>query len=59
MVFVEFLECIGRVASLKYKDEEDLPLDKKIELILDDILKLVNYERRDPTVLEFYESESD
>ena len=53
MQFVEFLECIGRAAALKYKSgpSSELPLDKKIELILDDILPLVKYDRKDPTIL--------
>lgn len=42
--FVELLEMIGRVAHMKFKgtDMESLPLAKKIEFVLDQILKLVD-----------------
>jgi hypothetical protein len=41
--FVEFLEMVGRAADLKFKDseQEELPLHKKIEFVIDDLLVLV------------------
>ena len=38
--FVEFLEMIGRVAHMKFKNSGEasaLPLDRKIEALLDEI----------------------
>ena len=42
--FVELLELIGRIANHKFKgtDNEGLPLAKKIEYILDIVLRLVD-----------------
>jgi len=60
MVFVEFLEFIGRVAAFKYNKLKDgMSLDKQIELVLDDILPLVGYQRKDPNIAILLESESD
>ena len=41
----EFYEYIARVALMKYKDEEDLPLSRKIENILDLIFPPYGFER--------------
>ena len=41
----EFYEYIARVALMKYKDEEDLPLSRKIENILDLIFPPLGFER--------------
>ena len=40
MVFIEFLELIGRIAMIVFKDteSEDLELANKLEFLLDDIL---------------------
>ena len=47
LLFVEFLEFIGRVAAEKYKDCYDWKLYEKIEKILDDVLPMAGYRRRD------------
>ena len=43
LVFVEFLEWIARLAAIKHRDE--LPLEKKIELVLDDIFSVYGIKR--------------
>lgn len=42
MTFVEFLEMVGRVAHLKFRDSEleTLPLKAKIEYVLRDLFAL-------------------
>ena len=39
ITWVEFLEMIGRVADLKFRDSEleSIPLEAKIEYVLDDL----------------------
>lgn len=43
------LELLGRAADVKYKssDLDRLPLAKKIEFILDDVLALVEIKRKE------------
>lgn len=43
---IEFLEFIGRLADLQFKDSEleDINLDEKIEFTLCDLLPLVDYQ---------------
>ena len=43
----EFCEFVGRVADVKYKEQTEYSLAKKIEFILDDMFKLVNYKRKE------------
>ena len=57
--FCEFCEYIARVADLKYKQEKDISLKQKIDLILDDILELVGYERIEVGAAEEEVSASD
>ena len=57
--FSEFCEYIARVADLKYKQEKDISLKQKIDLILDDILELVGYERIEVGAAEEEVSASD
>eukprot|EP00347_Sterkiella_histriomuscorum_P002614 403367462 len=59
--FVEFLELIGRISVLKFKntDNESLPLAKKIEFILDILLRMVEVQRKDVNIQVNEESESD
>ena len=45
MKYVEFLEFIGRIGYLKYKNETDTPLDEKIERILDEIFRPLKLKR--------------
>lgn len=47
MAFVEFLEWLGRVAHVCFKDEEgeETPLDLKIERVLDEILPVYGMKR--------------
>jgi len=61
LVFVEFLELVGRIADLKCKgtELERLPLAKKIEFVLDDLFELVNFQRRDVNIIIDDQSESD
>lgn len=49
LVFVEFLEMIGRIADIKFRGSEmdSLPLPKKLEFILDDLLTLVGEKRKE------------
>ena len=46
--YVEFLEFIGRVAHAKYSDccDKDLPIDVKIEQILDDVFPVYGLKRK-------------
>ena len=55
------LELIGRIADLKYKhsDLSSLPLAKRIEFVLDDLLALVDIKRRDVKIDVDDQSESD
>ncbi len=59
--FVELLELIGRIAQLKFKgtENEGIPLYKKIEYVLDIVLKMVEMERKDINIKVNEESESD
>ncbi|CDW72588.1 UNKNOWN [Stylonychia lemnae] len=59
--FVELLELIGRIAILKFKNSENetLALYKKIEYILDILLKMVEVQRKDVNIQVNEESESD
>ena len=58
MDFVEFLEMIGRVAEVHFyeSDYESQPLEEKIKIVLDEILKLIDYNVEEP---ELYEIASD
>ena len=62
--FVEFLEFIGRLAYIRFKDSSEmgsLPLATKIEYILDDIFAGYGMTRREVVdiVEEFSESDDD
>ncbi len=59
--FVELLELIGRIASMKFKgtENENLSLTKKIEYVLDAVLKLVEVQRKDVNIKVNEDSESD
>lgn len=50
MTFAEFLEMIGRVAEVKYK-ESMLTLVEKIDLVMDDLLKIINCTRNEVSEL--------
>ena len=60
---VEFFEMLGRVAHMKFKGSEcdDLPLNEKIEFVLDDLFTAVKNLKRKPVVIqeEFEETASD
>jgi hypothetical protein len=50
MQFVEFLEFISRIAHVRYRYPDPnsaLELSQKIEIILNNILSVINYNRRD------------
>lgn len=44
--YVEFLEFIGRVAHAKYSDDDETPIDVKIEHILDDVFPVYGLKRK-------------
>ena len=45
--FLEMLELIGRTADYKFdkSDLEDMPLDQKLELVLDELFALIKQKR--------------
>ena len=55
----ELNEFIGRVADLKYRDQSSFTLGQKIEFVLDDIFKLVQFKRVEKNLEEDEQSESD
>ena len=61
--FVEFLECIGRAAATYWEVNkehlQEVPLAKKIEYVLDQLLPLVNMKRNEVYVNEESESCTD
>ena len=61
LYFVEFLELIGRIADIKFRGTEvgNLPLNKKIEYVLDELLQLVEAKRNEVDIDIEEESESD
>jgi len=58
LLFVEFLEFIGRIATVVYK-MDSTSLKEKICLVLDDVLKTANFVRKAPMMKTDIESESD
>jgi hypothetical protein len=56
---VELLELIGRVADCKYKETNGIPLENKIEFVLDILFEVVNFERKELQVEVDEESSSD
>eukprot|EP00347_Sterkiella_histriomuscorum_P001629 403371291 len=56
--FHEFLEFIGRLAQIKYFDVQ-VPLENKIEMILDILLKLVNEKVQQPQISDDVDSQTD
>ena len=59
LLFVEFLEFIARLAATKYKSMDNLPLNEKIEALLDDLLEAFRLKRNDVNVQVEEISESD
>ena len=63
MIFVEFLEFLGRIAELYFEgsEMEELELHQKLEFLLDEILPVVGAKRvKQTTVIEeFSESDDD
>ncbi len=59
--FVEFLECICRLAILKFKgsDLETMELPEKVDYFLEDILDAVQIEKKKPQIQNVEVSESD
>ena len=59
--FVELLELIGRIADLRYKHTplDEMHLNKKIDLVLDDVLAMVEFKRREVSIKIDDESQSD
>jgi len=43
----EFLECIGRVADVRYRETNGLSLARKIEYILDGLFLTIHFTRRE------------
>ena len=58
LVFVEFLEFIGRVAEFVHKENTG-PLIGKMEKVLDQLYKVVGWKRQFLHIAEEGESESD
>ena len=59
LVFVEFLEFIGRVASLVFVKNETMNLYDKIYHILQKLFEVIGEEVKEPTWEYVVESESD
>ena len=59
MTLAEFCEMIARVANYKFAAMTDLTLDKKVELVLDDIFQVIRYRRRERKAMVEEVSESD
>ncbi|CDW89852.1 UNKNOWN [Stylonychia lemnae] len=57
--FVELLEYICRVADYKFRNNDDMNLVQKIEIVLEDVLALVDVKRKDVNIKVDDESESD
>jgi hypothetical protein len=57
MEFVEFLEFIGRLAHMKYKNDIDLNLVQKMEIVLDEVFAGFGLERKE--VIEVIEEHSE
>mmetsp|Transcript_28203 Transcript_28203/g.37625 ORF Transcript_28203/g.37625 Transcript_28203/m.37625 type:complete len:125 (+) Transcript_28203:1382-1756(+) len=58
---VELMEMIGRAAKIRFTNTEydDEGLEKKIEMVLDQLFALVNFKRRDVNIGAESESNSD
>ena len=50
MPYNEFLEFIARLAQIKYLEDEVLPLEKKIEIVLELLLDLVGERVKQPNI---------
>ncbi len=61
LAFVELLELIGRIADIKFKNTEyeKAGFQKRVELVLDDVLAFVDVKRKDIAIKVEDESESD
>jgi len=61
LLFVEFLEFLGRVADSKYKGMSEMTLAMKLEFLLDDIFSVYSMTRTEVNVIveEISESDSD
>lgn len=63
MSFEEFCEFIARVVTSNFKDSEldELPLDEKLEFILEKLLPLVGhtFQRSRTVIEEFSDSDDD
>ena len=46
MKYVEFLEFLGRCAYAKYKDFEDEPMERKLEMLMDEIFPTFSLVRK-------------
>jgi hypothetical protein len=60
--FLEFLECIGRLAQERFREttyDQEWDLARKLESVLDAILGPFGLERVDPLDLNFQESDPD
>ena len=59
MELPELCEFLGRVADIKYKDQTNFTLGQKIEFVLDDIFRLINYRRNEKNLEADEVSDSD
>ena len=59
MKYVEFLEFLGRCAYAKFKEFEDEPMDRKLEMFMDEIFPTFNLTRKEVEEDEEELSDSD
>ena len=48
LIFVEFLEFIGRLADIKWKDEEGVQNHQKVYRVLESMLRVFGYRVKSP-----------
>lgn len=59
MKYVEFLEFMGRCAYAKFKEFEDEPMERKLEMFLDEVFPAFSQTRNDVENEEEELSDSD
>lgn len=59
MKYVEFLEFLGRCAYSKYKDLDEEPMERKLEMLMDELLPTFGLVRKEVENEEEENSESD
>lgn len=59
MKYVEFLEFLGRCAYTKYRDIDDVGMEEKLKMLLDELMPAFGLARKEPEDEEELLSESD